>query len=77
MTLGEILGRNNHRVSVEILCKEARDRLSELKLDDVDELLSLRLTGAQRIWGILEHNVVSLLWWDPNHQVCPSPKKYT
>ena len=77
MTLGEILNRNNHRVSVGKLCKDARDRLKELKLDDIEELLSLRLTGIQRIWGILEHNIVILLWWDPDHLVCPSPKKHT
>jgi hypothetical protein len=77
MTLGEILRRNNHMVEVGILCKEAIDRLRELRLDDIDQLLSLRLTGVQRIWGILEHNVVILLWWDPDHLVCPSLLKHT
>lgn len=77
MTLGQILGRNHHRVSVELLCKDARDRLEALHLDDVEELLSLRLTGIERVWGILEHNIIILLWWDPKHLVCPSLKKNT
>jgi hypothetical protein len=77
MTLGEILGRNNHCVEVSQLCKRAKDRLAEMHLDDNDELLSLHLTGLRRVWGILEHNVVTLLWWDPNHEICPSPKKHT
>jgi hypothetical protein len=76
MTFGEILGRNNHLVSVKDLCKEAKERLDDLHLDDIDELLSLRLAGAQRVWGILEHNVVILLWWDPQHSVCPSVIKH-
>jgi hypothetical protein len=78
MTLSEILnGPQHHKVKVERLDKIARDRLNDLKLDDIEELLSLRLNGIQRIWGILEHNIVILLWWDPDHLVCPSLLKNT
>ncbi|HEX4577773.1 MAG TPA: hypothetical protein VH117_10515 [Edaphobacter sp.] len=77
MTLNEILGAKSHRVAVESLCKDARDRLDDLGLDDVEELLSLRLSSTERIWGILEHNIVILLWWDPDHLVCPSLLKFT
>ena len=59
MTWGEILGRNNHLVDCSSLCKEARDRLEALALDDWEQLLSLRLTGAGRVWGMLEPNVVT------------------
>lgn len=74
MLLGDFVGpkKSSHLVDVEQLSKAARDRLAELRLDDYEQLLSLRLTGRKRIWGILEHNVVILLWWDPEHQVCPS-----
>jgi hypothetical protein len=72
MTLNEILGPNHHKVRIDQLCSTAQSRLAELRLDDVEELISLRLTGRQRVWGVLEHNVVILLWWDPEHQVCPS-----
>ena len=77
MTWGEILNRNNHLVPVDSLSKAAYDRLCALHLDDLEELLSLRLSGKERIWGILEHNVVTLLWWDPEHLVCPSKLKHT
>jgi hypothetical protein len=76
MTLSAILGPNHHLVPVESLCKEARERLVELHLDDI-ELLSLRLGATERVWGTLERNIVTLLWWDPLHQVCPSLKKHT
>jgi hypothetical protein len=59
------------------LCKTARDRLEDLRLEDIDELVSLRLGGAERVWGIRDGNVMLLLWWDPEHAVCPSLKKHT
>jgi hypothetical protein len=77
MTWGAIIGPNNHQVSTELLCKAARHRLAALRLDDLEELFSLRLSGRERIWGVLEHNVLTLLWWDPDHQICPSLKKNT
>lgn len=80
MTWGEILVKSkkqNHSVQVSALCKEARDHLRDIGQVDIDELVSLHLSGLERIWGILDRNVLSLLWWDPNHSVCPSIKKHT
>jgi hypothetical protein len=62
---------------VDKLIKEAQDRLTEISLDDLDELTSLHLTGKGRVWGIIDQGVMNLLWWDPEHQVCPSHKKHT
>jgi len=65
--MGQILvqaKKNNHFVPVDQLCKEARDRLAELRLDEVDGLTSLRLSGTERVWGIREYNVLMILWWD-------------
>lgn len=70
-------GGDNHGVAVEKLIKRAQDRLEELRLDDIDELFSLRCTGRQRIWGIEVGAILRLLWWDPNHEICPAPKKHT
>jgi len=71
--------RNNgsHLVDRKDLCSEAQKRLTQLQKEDLDQLFSLRLTGRRRIWGIKEGNILWLLWWDPNHEVCPSPKKNT
>jgi len=80
MTWREILldaKKQNHNVSVDKLIKEAQDRLTEISLDDLDELTSLHLTGKGRVWGIIDQGVMNLLWWDPEHQVCPSHKKHT
>lgn len=77
MTWGEILGSQNHEVQVSSLCSEAQKRLKMLKLDDIEHLVSLRLSGKMRIWGLKKHRVLRILWWDPKHQVCPSIKKHT
>jgi hypothetical protein len=67
----------NHRMECWKLCKEAKERLEELYLDDLEQLVSLRLTSLERIWGILDHNVFHLLWWDPDHLVYPVEKRNT
>lgn len=67
----------NHHIKISDLCKSAQDRLAELRYRDIDELFSLHLTSKNRVWGILRQGVLSLLWWDPEHQICPSAKKHT
>jgi hypothetical protein len=71
--------KQNHSVPVNDLCRDAQVRLSGIFKGpiDVDDLLSLRLSGKERVWGILRKGVMEILWWDPNHLVCPSIKKHT
>ena len=77
MTWGEIEGFRNHFIPVDQLIPAARARLTELRLDDIDEVFSLRLSAKERIFGIRELAVLRLLWWDPGHAICPSEKKST
>jgi hypothetical protein len=71
MTFKEIEGRKNHRIPVERLGSTARQRLVELGIDEYDEVLSLRVTSAERVWGLKAPNGIFLLWWDPAHSVYP------
>ena len=69
-------GNNHHFVQVEKLTKKAKDRLVELKQEDVSELFSLRLTGQTRIYGMRDRRALKLLWYDKYHgtnalAVCP------
>ena len=73
----DILRRGNHEVPVANIITNAQKRLAGLNLDDTETLVSLRLTGRQRIWGIRVANILRVLWWDPEHQVYPSELKYT
>lgn len=77
MTWPEILGRRNHEVEVSGICPEARKRLAEIMYDDVSILVSFRLDGLKRVWGIRDRNICKLLWWDPEHTVYPTKKKHT
>lgn len=60
-------GTNHHSLPTEEFCKSARDRLAELKLDDYDQLFSLRLSNTLRLYGIREGRVLRILWHDPHH----------
>lgn len=77
MTWGEIEGKDSHFIGVGKCSKEARKRLEELELDDLEELFSLRMSGRRRIWGRLQSSIFDILWWDPEHQVYPIEKKHT
>ena len=80
MTWSEILVRDreeNHRIQVQDICAKARERLISIRQDDIDHLVSLRVTGRRRMWGIEDGSVLKLLWWDPEHEICPAPKKGT
>lgn len=59
---------NNHPVPVVNLCKEARDRLEELRYN-VDFLFSLRLEAMLRIYGFRVQNYLEILWVDREHEV--------
>jgi hypothetical protein len=71
-TWQELRAKGSHLVSVEQFSSIAQKRLREISKDDLDELYSLRLTGKKRIWGIKSSNILRILWWDPEHRVCPS-----
>jgi hypothetical protein len=77
MTWSEILGQKHHSIAVSNIISSARRRLQELEHDDVEELVSFRLSGTQRLWAIRLEHVSFLLWWDPNHEICPSHKRHT
>lgn len=63
--------KRNHSIKISEITSEARDRLEIIGLA-LDEVVSLRLSGKERVFGYLDNGVLELLWWDPDHQVCPS-----
>ena len=76
----EILVRDKHffhSIAIEDLIVEAQQRLLYLRLDDLDQLISLRINGPNRVWGYRKEHILYLLWWDPDHEVCPYVKKGT
>ena len=67
----------DHPIDRDKLAKFARDRLTELQIDDYDIFWSIHFNGKCRLWGIREGSLFQILWLDPNHEVCPSRKKRT
>jgi hypothetical protein len=52
-------------------------RLEDLQLDDQPEISRLRVGGKQRLYGFREENRFYVIWWDPEHEVCPSHLRNT
>lgn len=77
INLAQLAYQGSHSVPVSSLDKEAQKRLCEINLDDTDSLFSFRLTGTNRIWCVQHDKIMRVLWWDPEHKVCPSIKKHT
>jgi hypothetical protein len=69
--------KQSHSIAVSDLSKEAQQRLTELRIEDVDEVISLHLSGKERVFGVRQDIALALLWWDPEHEVCPSVLKHT
>lgn len=82
MTWGEIEKKltpkgtpQNHLMSISNICKNAKDRLKQINLDDRDTLYSLRFSNTERLWGIREGEILYIIWWDHDHSIYPVPKK--
>lgn len=65
--------KQNHHIAIEDLGPEARRALRRA-FPDVDEVLSLHLTGKNRVLGVLQGSVMLIVWWDEGHQFCPTDK---
>jgi len=72
-TWGEIEGNKeegSHLVKVDDCPNPlVKERLKQLELDDIDELFSLRLSGKERIFGILDGFILKILWYDSEHKI--------
>jgi len=53
------------------LIPEAQRRLKQKRLGDVEDVVSLRVGKRRRVWGIRYGRTLYLLWWDPDHDICP------
>jgi hypothetical protein len=62
-------------IPVEHLNRQPRERLKELRLDEVEVLWELRLPKKWRAWGLVEKAIFYFLWWDEKETVCHAPPK--
>lgn len=69
--------RRDHPVPKNRIITKAQQRLVDIGQDDVSELWRLAFAGKPRVWGLRQADVFQVLWWDPEHLICPSAKKHT
>jgi hypothetical protein len=78
MTWADVEGPSgSHSIQFDQLCSEAQGRLDEIGKGEIETLFSVRITGERRVWGVKDVAILRVLWWDPDHSVCPSLKKHT
>lgn len=68
------LGKTYNQVD---LIDEALTRLDELEFGDQTEISRLRITGPSRFYGYQRDLIFYAVFWDPEHEICPSKKKHT
>ncbi len=75
---GELWNLNGTKqIPWESMVSEAQKRAQEIGLDEFDGLVELRLGGTQRLFGLLDRHCFYVVWWDPDHEICPSQKRNT
>lgn len=68
----------HHFIAFDELSKDAQKRFESLKLEEYsDSIFSFAFRNKLRILGIRENENFHVLWYDPNHEACPSSKKNT
>ena len=66
-----------HGVPTTNISRKAKERLEEIRLDDIDIIWGFRIMGTCRLWCMRHENLLSVLWWDRKHEVYPVDKKHT
>lgn len=68
----------HHFLSLDTLSKEAITSFNKKELSDrSDSIFSFSFQNKLRIVGIRIDEYFHVVWYDPNHEVCPSHKKHT
>lgn len=68
----------HHFLSIDSLSKEAIDRIKFKKLQEYsDSIFSFAFQNKLRIVGIRINECFHVLWYDSEHEICPSKKKNT
>lgn len=61
----------HHFLNYDELSRTAKDRVAAMHIEE-DDIYSLALTNKLRIIGIRDGRVFRAIWYDPEHEFCPS-----
>lgn len=78
-TGGKQRHKKNHSYKIDVLPKEAKDRLDTIfanrdGAEYPEDIFRFRCSGRLRIWGFRVGSLFEILWYDRNHQVYPTAK---
>lgn len=76
-TWADLGSKGCHEVNFDKMSPKAQKHVRNTSLDEEAIFYSLRIRGKFRCWSIKEGHNIHLLWWDPDHEVCPSNLKHT
>ncbi|MBR1893264.1 MAG: hypothetical protein IJ815_07015 [Lachnospiraceae bacterium] len=65
-------GSNSHSIPIYNLINEAQKRLSDINLGAEDYIFSLRINAKTRLWGFRRDEVLEIIWYDKEHEICKS-----
>lgn len=74
---GRHSGTNSHLLPLSSFPKAFQERLEDMGLSGIDEIMSLRLQGTHRIYGWMSDNVMNIIWFDFDHALVTSKKSHT
>ena len=82
---GEILtdksgrGKNtrSHEIDLTNLIKEAQVRAVDINVDEFDALCSISVGSRKRVWGYISDGLFYIIWFDMQHEICPTEKRHT
>ena len=66
----------NHDQHVSTLSVDAQKRIQALPSAE-ERVFRFRLSGETRLWGFRSGDLFRVLWYDPDHAVCPVEKRNT
>lgn len=71
-------GNNSHWIKMGELSREAKEKIFKSKyLEGYEKIFSLRLSGKERLFGVVDLGMFFILWYDARHEFAPSKLKHT
>jgi len=85
MTWADVRGQTHdnakskcHFLDMDSLSGSARRRVMiKISEENVDKIFSFALTNKLRVIGVRDGRIFHVIWYDPEHEFCPSLKKHT
>lgn len=79
MKIGDLLGKQNHILIPSSISERGKVLLRKIVHREFlcENVISLHIDGTKRIIGLRNDNIVSVLFWDPEHTFSPSQLSHT